>query len=84
MINEAGYFSQPSISIDIGSQSEAVGPGGKVMPFSASAEDWIKELKEIYANLGNYGNLAFNHILIVDHKNSINEFSNVIGRVKND
>ena len=84
VINEAGYFSKPSISIDIGSQSEAVGPGGKVMPFSASAEDWIKELKEIYANLENYGNLAFNHRLIVDHKNSINEFLNVIGRVKND
>ena len=84
VINEAGYFSKPSISIDIGSQSEAVGPGGKVMPFSASAEDWIKELKEIYANLEYYGNLAFNHRLIVDHKNSINEFLNVIGRVKND
>ena len=84
VINEAGYFSKPSISIDIGSQSEAVGLGGKVMPFSASAEDWIKELKEIYANLEYYGNLAFNHRLIVDYKNSINEFLNVIGRVKND
>tara|TARA_B100000945_G_C20427346_1_gene621338 strand:+ start:3798 stop:4988 length:1191 start_codon:yes stop_codon:yes gene_type:complete len=84
VINEAGYFSKPSISINIGAQSEAVGPGGKVMPYSASAEEWIKELKTIYANLENYGNLAFSHRLIVDHKNSINEFLNVIESVKND
>ena len=84
VINEAGYFSKPSISIDIGAQSEAVGLGGKVMPYSASAEEWITEIKNIYADIENYGNLAFNHRLIVDHSNSINEFLNVIESVKND
>ena len=84
VINEAGYFSKPSISIDIGAQSEAVGLGGAVMQFSASAEEWIIELKKIYRDLEKYGNLAFKHRLIVDHKNSINEFLNVIEGVKND
>ena len=84
VINEAGYFSKPSISIDIGAQSEAVGLGGKVMPYTASAEEWIIEIKSIYADIENYGDLAFNHRLIVDHKNSINEFLNVIESVIND
>ncbi len=84
VINEAGYFSKPSISIDIGAQSEAVGLGGKVMPYSASSDEWITELKNIYDDLEKYGNLAFKHRLIVDHKNSINEFLSVIEGVKND
>ena len=84
VINEAGHFFKPSISIDIGAQSEAVGLGGKVMPRTASAEEWITEIKSIYADIENYGDLAFNHRLIVDHKNSINEFLNVIESVKND
>ena len=54
------------------------------MPYSASAEEWITEIKNIYADIENYGNLAFNHRLIVDHSNSINEFLNVIESVKND
>ena len=84
VINEAGYFFKPSISIDIGSQSEAVGLGGKIMPVSSSAEDWINEMKEIYSNLEDYGIQANKNINVVNVNNSINEFLSVINGVLND
>tara|TARA_B100001113_G_C21121188_1_gene627459 strand:+ start:659 stop:1849 length:1191 start_codon:yes stop_codon:yes gene_type:complete len=84
VINEAGYFSKPSISIDLGSQSEAVGEGGAVMPYDSSAKEWIFQIKEIYNELERYGKLAFEHRLIVDSKSSIDEFITVLDGVLND
>jgi len=84
VINEAGYFSKPSISIDIGAQSEAVGKGGIVMPYYSSAEEWIIELKNIYNNLEQFGKLAFEHRTIVDYKTSVQEFISVLDGVLND
>jgi len=84
VINEAGYFYSPSISIDIGAQSEAVGKGGGVMPYDSSPEEWINKIKEIYKNSEKYGKLAYDHRLIVDYKNSINEFITLIDGVLND
>jgi len=84
VINEAGYFSKPSISIDIGAQSEAVGKGGIVMPYDSSAEEWINQIKAIYNELERYGELAFEHRLIVDSKSSITEFIMVLDGVFND
>lgn len=84
VINEAGYFSIPSISIDIGAQSEAVGKGGIVMPNNSSAEEWINEMKNMYDNLEIFGKLAFEHKKIVDHRTSIIEFISVINGVLND
>lgn len=84
VINEAGYFSKPSLSIDIGAQSEAVGKGGVVMPYHSSAEEWIMELKNIYNNLEEFGKLAFEHRLVVDYKTSVQEFMSVLDGVLND
>ena len=84
VINEAGYFSRPSISINIGAQSEAVGKGGIVMPDNSSAEEWINEIKNIYNNLENFGKLAFEHRMIVDYRTSIHEFITLINGVLND
>ncbi|RAH14083.1 MAG: hypothetical protein CMB56_006555 [Methanobacteriota archaeon] len=84
VINEAGYFFKPTISNDIGSQPEAVGEGGIIMPISASAEEWIEAMKEIYSNLKSYGNSAHQNISIVDKNNSIQEFFTVIDGVFND
>ena len=82
--NEAGYFSKPTISIDIGSQSEAVGNGGAVMSNESSAEEWVNQIKEIYNDLERYSKLAFEHSPIVDSKSSINEFITVLDGVFND
>ncbi|MEE3134578.1 MAG: glycosyltransferase [Candidatus Thermoplasmatota archaeon] len=84
VINEAGYFSKPTISIDIGAQSEAVGNGGAVMSYESSAEEWINQIKEIYNDLERYSKLAFEHSSIVDSKSSINEFITVLDGVFND
>ena len=83
VINEAGYFNRPSISIDIGAQAEAVGKGGAVVPYNSTAEEWINKIKEIYEDLERYGILAYEHRLIVDYKNSVKEFKTLIDGVLN-
>lgn len=78
VINEAGLFGVPSVSIDIGSQREAVGEGGCVLSPKAKLEDWISALRSVYKNRDELGELARRHAGIVDHRKSIASFRSVI------
>ena len=78
VINEAGLFSVPSVSVDIGSQSEAVGAGGCIVSANATLDDWVSALRSTYERKTELGELARRHAGIVDHRNSIAAFRSVI------
>jgi|TARA_B100001971_G_C18209516_1_gene549745 glycosyltransferase involved in cell wall biosynthesis len=78
VINEAGLFGVPSVSVDIGSQSEAVGDGGIVVSADAPLEDWVAALRSTYERRTELGELARQHSGIVDHRSSVAAFRSVI------
>ena len=71
VINEAGLFGVPSVTIDIGSQPEAVGNGGIVVPRNGDLDDWVSAIKDTYENREEYGAKAKEHADVVDHRRSI-------------
>ena len=78
VINEAGLFGVPSVSVDIGSQAEAVGDGGVIVPAKGTLDDWVNALRTTYNNRIELGELAKKHAAIVDHRKSIASFRSVI------
>ena len=78
VINEAGLFGVPSVSIDIGSQPEAVGDGGVVVDKEGSLDDWVAAIKDVYGNREDYGSKAKAHAGVVDHRRSIAMFRSAI------
>ena len=78
VINEAGLFGVPSVSIDIGSQREAVGEGGVVLSPDSGLDDWVSALRYVYENRDGLGDLARQHAGIVDHRRSVASFRSVI------
>lgn len=78
VINEAGLFGVPSVSISIGSQPEAVGDGGIIVDKAADLDTWVNALRTTYAKREELGELARKHARIVDHRRSIAAFRSVI------
>ena len=78
VINEAGLFGVPSVTIDIGSQPEAVGDGGIVVAKDGSLDDWVSAIKDTYENREEYGVKASEHAGVVDHRRSIAMFRSAI------
>jgi len=78
VINEAGLFGVPSVTIDIGSQPEAVGDGGIVVAKDGSLDDWVSAIKDTYENREEYGVKAREHAGVVDHRRSIAMFRSAI------
>ena len=78
VINEAGLFGVPSVTIDIGSQPEAVGEGGIVVPRDGDLDTWVTAIKDIYENREEYGAKAKAHAGVVDHRRSIAMFRSAI------
>ena len=78
VINEAGLFGVPSVTIDIGSQPEAVGDGGIVVAKDGSLDDWVAAIKDTYENREEYGAKAREHADVVDHRRSIAMFRSAI------
>ena len=78
VINEAGLFGVPSVTIDIGSQSEAVGPGGIVVPRDGDLDAWTTAIKDAYDGREEYGLAAKEHSAVVDHRRSIAMFRSTI------
>ena len=83
VINEAGIFKIPTLSIDIGSQKEAVGEGGFVVAKNANLEEITYSLKELYQKREEMGKRAQKHAEIVDHRRAISEFRSVITQISN-
>jgi glycosyltransferase involved in cell wall biosynthesis len=81
VINEAGLFGLPSVSIDIGSQAEAVGPGGIVVAADSPIETWIDALRNTYEKRGELGAAAQQHAAIIDHRRSIAMFRTLIENI---
>ena len=82
VINEAGIFKIPTLSIDIGSQREAVGRGGVIVRNDANPNEMILKLKELYDNRVKLGLEAQNHAKIVDHRKAISELRSIIHKIK--
>lgn len=78
VINEAGLFGVPSVTIDIGSQPEAVGDGGVVVSRDGGLDDWVSAIKDTYDNREDYGAKAKAHAGVVDHRRSIAMFRSAI------
>ena len=78
VINEAGLFGVPSVSVNIGAQPEAVGEGGVVVPAKADLQAWCEALKHCYANREELGLRAKEHAKVIDHRRSIAMFRSVI------
>ncbi len=78
VINEAGLFGVPSVSISIGSQPEAVGKGGMIVDKTADLDAWVNALRTTYTQREELGELARKHAGIVDHRRSIAAFRSVI------
>ena len=78
VINEAGLFGVPSVSVDIGAQPEAVGNGGIIVPAHADLQAWCEALKHCYANRTELGHRAKEHAKVIDHRRSIAMFRSVI------
>ena len=78
VINEAGLFGVPSVSISIGSQPEAVGDGGMIVDKDADLDVWVNALRTTYTQRDELGELARKHARIVDHRRSIAAFRSVI------
>lgn len=78
VINEAGLFGIPSVSVDIGSQPEAVGNGGLIVPANADIDAWIGALRSTYEQRVGLGEKARAHAGIVDHRRSIAMFRSVL------
>ena len=78
VINEAGLFGIPSVSVEIGAQPEAVGPGGCIVSAGAQLDDWVAALQDCYARRSELGELARQHAKVIDHRRSIAMFRSVI------
>ncbi len=78
VINEAGLFGVPSVTIDIGSQPEAVGEGGIVVSRDGDLDAWVAAIKDTYENREEYGVKAKAHAGVVDHRRSIAMFRSAI------
>ena len=78
VINEAGLFGVPSVSVDIGAQPEAVGNGGIIVPAHADLQAWCEALKHCYTNRAELGHRAKEHAKVIDHRRSIAMFRSVI------
>jgi glycosyltransferase involved in cell wall biosynthesis len=78
VVNEAGLFGVPSVTVDIGSQPEAVGGGGIVVAKDGTLDDWIIAIKDAYDNREEYGVKAQAHAGVVDHRRSIAMFRSTI------
>lgn len=78
VINEAGLFGVPSVSVSIGSQPEAVGAGGIIVPENGGVNLWVAALKTAYEQRQELGELARRHAGVVDHRSSIDSFRKVL------
>ncbi len=78
VINEAGLFGVPTVSVDIGSQAEAVGPGGRILPQNANLDAWVSALQEVYEQRSEYGEKAKEHAGVSDHRRSIAIFRTLL------
>ena len=74
VIGEAGLFGVPSVTSDVGSQREALGEGGILVPDGHDAEAVIDALQAVYADRERYGELAHQHTKMVDHRRSVAAF----------
>ena len=78
VIGEAGLFGVPSVTSDVGSQREALGEGGILVPDGHDAEAVIGALQAVYAERERYGELAHQHTKMVDHRRSVAAFRSAI------
>ncbi len=74
VIGEAGLFGVPSVTSDVGSQREALGEGGILVPDGHDVNAVIDALQAVYADRARYGELARHHTKVVDHRRSVAAF----------
>ncbi|HIF04809.1 MAG TPA: glycosyltransferase family 1 protein [Candidatus Poseidoniales archaeon] len=78
VINEAGLFGIPSVSVEIGAQPEAVGRGGVIVSDKGDLIEWTAALRTCYENREALGEAAREHAKVIDHRRSIAMFRSVI------
>lgn len=83
VIGEAGLFGVPSVTSDVGSQKEALGEGGILVPDGHDVDAVIEALRNVYANREHYGALARKHTQMVDHRRSVAAFRTGLENILN-
>jgi glycosyltransferase involved in cell wall biosynthesis len=71
VINEAGLHRVPSVTCSIGSQPEAVGPGGLVVNDHRDIDALIDGLRDVVEQRDVLGQRALEHTAVVDHRRSV-------------
>lgn len=84
VIGEAGLFGVPSVTSDVGSQKEALGEGGILVPDGHDADAVIDALRKVYDERERYGALARKHTQMVDHRRSVAAFRSGLEDLLND
>ena len=74
VINEAGVFGVPTVTCGIGSQPEALGPGGVIVHDHHDIMEFSKVLRECWNRREELGKLAFEHAGVTDHRRAVSIF----------
>ena len=78
VINEAGLFGIPSVSVDIGAQPEAVGQGGVIVNDKTDLTEWTAALRTCHENRKALGEAAREHAKVIDHRRAVAMFRSTI------
>ena len=78
VINEAGLHGVPTVTCSIGSQPEAVGPGGMAVKDHHDIDGLIAALRQTMAERDMYGQRALAHAGVVDHRRSVAIFREAV------
>ena len=78
VINEAGLFSIPTVTCSIGSQPEAVGDGGVIIPNHHNLLSFEESLRKCWNERHQLGKLALQHSEVTDHRRSVSIFRSLL------
>lgn len=78
VINEAGVFGVPTVTCGIGSQPEALGPGGVIVYDHHDIIQFSDALRDCWNRREELGKLAFEHAGVTDHRRAVSIFRTLL------
>ncbi|CAI8176880.1 MAG: Uncharacterised protein [Methanobacteriota archaeon] len=78
VINEAGVFGIPTVTCGIGSQPEALGPGGVIVHNHHDILEFTSALRDCWTRREELGKRAFDHAGVTDHRRASSIFRTLL------
>ena len=78
VINEAGVFGVPTVTCGIGSQPEALGPGGVIVHDHHDIIQFSNALRDCWDRREELGKLASEHAGVTDHRRAVSIFRTLL------